>query len=338
LYEVGSRQLLNDPEIRQIVMQRFHKLAELMIGYGTDRVRNASVRDNPFPFPHHDVEMHYGRLYVGSDEGLFALSTESTGQGHKQARQLSDAPAYDIAARRSTMAQACGSAGLIQVDIRVQQGRGPRGVVTKLSDLPCTHCEWAYHSVVAAGQDSAPFVATFKRSDKPANATTGSARFERLLDRIVTGSELFGGESSEYMLSWGAKDKLYRYCEGRIEVVRYTPSGKRKHAGEGEFASAGEIALPAVQSNSKPLSARVAPFGSVLELDAGLFVVPTAGEPIFIPGEPVNWRVFPRSVDYLNHLHIIYEDRLDVWVFTHDYFADQKEKLAGIDVTGSGSE
>lgn len=140
------------------------------------------------------------------------------------------------------------------------------------------------------------------------------------------------------MLSWGAHDKLYCYSEGRIEVVRYTPTGRRRPSERDEFVTAGEIKLPKFGSVAKPISARVAPFGCVLEVDNGLFVMPTAGEPIFIPGEPVNWRVFPRSVDYVNHLHIVYEDRLDVWVFTHDYFADQRRKLAGINVTGSGAE
>jgi hypothetical protein len=49
-----------------------------------------------------------------------------------------------------------------------------------------------------------------------------------------------------------------------------------------------------------------------------------------IPGEPVNWRVFPRSKHYANHLHVVYDDRLEVWSFNHDYFLDQKKKRLGI--------
>jgi hypothetical protein len=63
--------------------------------------------------------------------------------------------------------------------------------------------------------------------------------------------------------------------------------------------------------------------------------VPSAGEPFFMKGEPTNWRVFPRSRDYRNHLHIIYEDHVEIVIFTHDYFIDQHTKLAGIEVSSS---
>ena len=35
----------------------------------------------------------------------------------------------------------------------------------------------------------------------------------------------------------------------------------------------------------------------------------------------------------MNQLHIIYEDRLEIWAFNHDYFADQHQKLAGSDLS-----
>jgi len=49
-------------------------------------------------------------------------------------------------------------------------------------------------------------------------------------------------------------------------------------------------------------------------------------------GEPVNWRIFPRSKHYENQLHIIYNDRLEIISFNHDYFVNQNEKWAGIEV------
>ena len=86
------------------------------------------------------------------------------------------------------------------------------------------------------------------------------------------------------------------------------------------------------------VSARAAHFGSVIEHDDGLFIVPSAGEPFFMKGEPTNWRVFPRSHDYRNHLHVIYEDRVEIVVFTHDYFINQQTKLAGIEVPYSDED
>lgn len=45
--------------------------------------------------------------------------------------------------------------------------------------------------------------------------------------------------------------------------------------------------------------------------------------------EPCHWRVFPKSEHYSNQLHILYEDRVEIISFVHDYFLDQAHKLAG---------
>ena len=51
---------------------------------------------------------------------------------------------------------------------------------------------------------------------------------------------------------------------------------------------------------------------------------------VWLSGEPINWRVFPRSKFYENHLHIVYPDRLEILSFNDDYFVDQEKKKAGI--------
>ena len=37
-----------------------------------------------------------------------------------------------------------------------------------------------------------------------------------------------------------------------------------------------------------------------------------------------------RSKQYENQLHVVYEDRLEIFSFNHDYFINQKSKLSGI--------
>ncbi len=63
------------------------------------------------------------------------------------------------------------------------------------------------------------------------------------------------------------------------------------------------------------------------------------GENDFLAGEPTNWRVFPRSEDYVNQLHVVYEDHLDIFAFTHDYFvSDQASKMAGFSMGEGDAE
>jgi hypothetical protein len=62
LYEPGARQLVEDPEIRPIVMDKFRRLASDLAGWELADARQKKVQENVLPFPHNDSEMHYNRL------------------------------------------------------------------------------------------------------------------------------------------------------------------------------------------------------------------------------------------------------------------------------------
>jgi hypothetical protein len=329
LYEPGARQLVEDPEIGPILIKKFLRLASELTDWQPRDLSRARTEDNLLPFPHNDSEIHYNQLYVGATDGLYGLESGETRRSGKDVVRYSDVPALDIAAKFRTIAQACGSEGLLEVRVPAdKKARTLRGVF-KLSQTPCVRCEWAYSSVIASGYDATVYLASFRRvrSDQVVRAK----RNERQFDRVIPSSEMFANVSASGF-TWGARDKIYRYAEGRIEVVRYSPNTRK--TAEPKFEEIGNIEV-ASMTDTPIVSARVAPFGCVIEHDEGLLVIPTIGDPMFLPGEPTNWRVFPRSVDYLNQLHVVYEDRLEVYAFTHDYFIDQRSKLAGIEVSAS---
>lgn len=332
LYETGSRNLLQDHRIKQLVMHQFERLAKSMQGCELDISSKSSIRQNPFPFPHHDIEMYNKKLYVGTEDGLYVDCAQD---GGRVAQRLSDIPGYDIAASVDTIAQACGDDGLIEINIPSKMGDHAPREIKKLSELPCSSCEWAFSNVMATGAGCDPYIALFQKTLPSGTRSVETKKSKRSFERIALSHEFFPRSHHESVLSWGAHDKLFRYTNKCIEVVRYEPEGRRRLGNGDRFTGSRVIMLPSKDSINSPLSARVAPFGSVLELDNGLIVLPTVGKNRFIPGEPVNWRVFPRAIDYSNHLHIIYEDRLDIWIFTHDYFANQDQKIQGISVGNS---
>jgi hypothetical protein len=342
LYEPGARRLLADPDVRSVVVGKFGRLAAELADWHTTVNGTSRIRDNPFPFPHNDSEIYRSQLYVGGSEGLHCLAG---GSERAQAVRYSDVPAMGIAAGYHTMAQASGSQGLVEVPLSFDSLAPQR--LRFLSTLPCVSCEFAYLSVIASASDGALYMASFQNVPEE-NSSTKRRSFVRRLDRIIPETELFKDERySGASFRWGARDKLFRYTAGRIEVLKYTPQsdpeqekgprGRKRRAPPGppQFDFLSDIDLDDPEDASSVVSARAAHFGSVIEHDDGLFVVPSAGEPFFLKGEPTNWRVFPRSHDYRNHLHVIYEDRVEIVVFTHDYFIDQQTKLAGIEVPSS---
>ena len=83
------------------------------------------------------------------------------------------------------------------------------------------------------------------------------------------------------------------------------------------------------------ISADSSLFGVVIEKENGLLIINSSLESQFLEGEPVNWRVFPRSINYTNQLHVVYEDALHIYSFNHDYFVDQSTKKMGISVASA---
>src|SRR5260370_40676699 len=106
-------------------------------------------------------------------------------------------------------------------------------------------------------------------------------------------------------------DKFYMIQNAMMQIARYSPYHDEE---ESRIELIGETPI----NVGEVVAAKLSSFGVVVEDSKGLHVLTSDNEVICIPGEPVNWRIFPRSKHYLNQLHVIYDDRLEIWSFNHD--------------------
>jgi hypothetical protein len=320
-YEKGVQLILQDPSIREMLLNRFNTLTSMDLQLDLKKIRNESItwKDNPLPFPHVDSEIYYNRLYVSLKDGVFY--SECNGNKIKEnSRQVWDTPTFDITASKSytTIAFAAGTEGLFQQRLEPKNLNIIQREPKRISEKHCTSCKWTDFNIYATSHVDTSFFASFTRSQSSENKN----QYVRQFKRIISGSEIFGSEG----FSWGVQDKLYAYQEGRIDVIKYSSTKD----GTPKFERLGE--LPASQWKGEVVSAEVAPFGTVIEFEDFIAVVQSNDEIITIPGEPVNWRVFSKSQHYTNQLHVIYEDRLEIFSFYNDYFVDQNKKISGIKV------
>ena len=192
----------------------------------------------------------------------------------------------------------------------------------------CSTCEWSYASLVCSDHAHSLFVAGFARvlEERGSGDPRRGRQKVRRFDRVLTDKDLFGQHGAELpngTIQWGAKDKIYRYHAGEIDAVRNSSNG---HV---SFEAIDRKNVSAAFDLDHFVAVRVAPFGSVIEFDDCVAVLLNSGELLTFPGEPVNWRVYPRSLNYLNHLHLIYEDRIEIVAFTSDYFVAPGERYFG---------
>lgn len=338
LYEGAfHRYLQHDPEFRQLFQTKIERIRRELNAFEIreQRISTFRRRDNPLPFPHNDSEIYYGKLYVGASTGVFRLNSEDRYGRGKKSEKISGAPALGIAGKYATMAIAAGDEGLIQTDL----GRGKFEQDNRPLKRPCMTCEWSGANLICNDDTNSLYVAEYSTSLQPESRESGSGRRHtvRQFEGILGSKELF--DSKAGAICWGAAGRLFAYGSEKIRIVKNEFRKTRQaHPGTRDrFTRLGDRDLRVEGNPEQFVTAKAAPFGSVLEFDDRLVVLSSSGEQLTLEGEPVNWRVFPQSHHYLSHLHVVWEDRLDIFVFVHDYFLPESERLYGTDAFEDGT-
>lgn len=317
LYLKSVQDLLRDPEIRRVMSNKFAKIANMRLEVEQPARSSCLLgeQENPFPFPHSDLEIYGSQLYSGSVDGVFVGSC-----GGRTIRPVStkptkkwDGPALGISAGYGALGIASGSEGLFQLDL---DSYGGRADPQRLSDTTCFACNWVYYSLFASGVGSG-YLAEFTRERGMDSVDEYKVR---RFQGLSSAQQIFGSTGQ----AWGARDRLCQAQQRSIKVVKYEPWAKEQDL---YLQDLGDIHFEAWKGDI--VAGRNASFGTIVELDQALVVIPSEGESVTLPGEPVNWRVFPRSIHYQNQLHVVHDDKLEILSFNQDYLVDQDRKLSG---------
>jgi len=323
LYGIRMQLLFEDAEVRNLIRSKFSRLGKrsLFVNDKANDRNTVDQQDSPFPFPHADTTVYRNILYATSRSGVYYAPWGKKKKARENAigprERVWDCPTLSLSASYNTLALAAGGEGLYEKGLDSEFGIPSENEPTKTSPQNCIAANWLYFSVYGSSHVGDGFLADYQMVG-PQNLMQDREIKARHLKGLISADSIF--KKAGY--SWGAKDKIYLASESYVSAVRYNP-----YTEEDRLIQLGKIDLK-VQLG-QVVSGGVALFGTIIECDKAIVVVPSDGEQILLPGEPVCWRIFPRSRFYENQLHVIYEDRLEILSFNHDYFVDQKAKLSG---------
>lgn len=330
-YNEKVRKILRDPTIENTIRFQLNALSERTMTVKPDQKLGATEIASPFDFMPTDTDIYYGTILAASDNGIFTCKTSSIYYGNSRAVSYKhhDAAFLQIKSsnRNTAVAGAAGSDGLFEFvyDSKLQQGA--LTAERLLSSRACKACDWSFESVLGWSETSA-FLAKFKEERYQSERI-------RLFDRVVDVDDMFKAADAETTnsssYSWGAREKLYRVDDGKIQVIDIGDGKKRVGVKIKTEEEAPQFLGGAGTSFSENdiVSTGTASFGTVIELFDRILVMRSDSLIEEFPGEAVHWRIFPRSDLYSNQLHIVYDDRIEIWSFVHDYFVEQSEKVYG---------
>ncbi|HET9283923.1 MAG TPA: hypothetical protein VFR24_18395 [Candidatus Angelobacter sp.] len=313
---------LRDPDVKRIMFSKFSHLAEMSIQLNDQQLIKASVskQRSPFEFPHSDSTIYREAIYIVSQSGVFrATCNKKTRYGiSTKVEKYWDASVFQLAASYDRLALAAGDEGLFELAVGGAHilRNDPKLIAAKR----CTSCSWAFHSIYGSSHESTGFLADYDRDRKGRSFIPNIDEKGRWLRKIIPSDDIF----HEHGFSWAAQDRICLANNGEVKVNSYAPFQTDKR-----IESLGTIEV--LQSrHGRVIAGAVALFGTIIEYENVLVVCLSDGTIWKTDEEIVSWRVFPRSRNYENQLHIIYDDRLEVLSFNNDYFVDQKRKIAGI--------
>jgi hypothetical protein len=283
---------------------------------------------SPFPYAHNSTLLYKDYMYSVAQSGVYVASVESIQSGHNDADRKWDAPTSGLDATLDVLALAAGDEGLFRLPCETFPDLTSNKLDARLvAKQHCQDCSYVWSSIMMTSHDEGSSVAEFyspfvyRKEDQ----NTGSEAFwEAKPNSVHSTADIFAqlGLGSGYC--WGIRDRICFAQEGRVAIARYK-SMTRKRPSDVELLRSIELQ----QWKGSPVSADTAAFGIIVELEHALIVVRSDDVIDTIRGEPTNWRVFPNSHHYTNQLHLVFEDRLDVISFNHDYFVDQARKQFG---------
>lgn len=112
------------------------------------------------------------------------------------------------------------------------------------------------------------------------------------------------------IISWMHKNKIYRIVNNnQINIYSYNKKNYNM-----EFKEENTIYFQPWKG--KILTGYSANFGNIIECENALVVSFSNNDFLNIEGESILWRVYPNSKAYLNHLHVIFEDYLEIYQFS----------------------
>jgi len=338
LYKSSLIELFKDKDFKKLLLSKFTQIEKPVFQLTEKQLEKFlfGQQETPTGILPTDTEIYSNKLYFIHEKGLFSGSAHRNKSDKypvsSRPSKLWDCNLLSIKANKyPQLALSGGDEGLFELNMATSLPSNLERVEKKIFQISKNHSSFSNYSFLNIYNTSLienSFLAMFKwnitkdknQNDKPL----------RDYDTSISDKEIFDIQSNRHFISWGIEDKIYKATDGGFEIIKFN-NYANEEKGEQKFTRLNSVNLQAWKG--KIINGGTAYFGNIVECENALVVVQSNGEYLTIPGPITRWRVYPRSMNYENHLHVILDDRIEIYSFNHDYFLDQEEKNIGIQFT-----
>lgn len=344
LYNKRVSYIFSDEAYRSVLLNQYKVLVNTPVTISAEELEKTCLYQSNIPMNELpiDTEVYANNLYFALDDGLYRkvihTSASDPSLGPKDTK-LWDCRLLSLKANKyPQIALSAGSEGLFELNLVKDEAIRPQALesveetkVYKISSKPSSFSNYAFLSVFSSSYVDESYMALFNWKPIDALRLNVSGKREvkvyRDFDEVIGQHGIFG-ERNESEISWGIDDKIYSIKGDTLTILKFNNSANIVK-GETYYQTLDSVTLP--KNIGQIVGAGSSYFGNVLEFTKGVLVLRSDGNVTIIPDEVIRWRVYPRSKNYLNHLHLLYDDRLEIYSFNHDALVNQATKKIGIE-------
>jgi hypothetical protein len=338
LYKTELIELFKDKEFNSLLINKFLSVSTQNFEISANQADDFlfGEQDSPKNSLPTDTEIYNNKLYFITEKGLFVTSAHRNNNKYPvstKPEHLWDCNLLSIKANKyPQLALSGGNEGLFELNISNDDDIWDKKNPIQICKGHSSFANYAYWSIYNSSNVDKSYMALFSLSqteseNEIADVFPSNKPYIREYQEIVNDDKIFGTENIGKYLSWGVQDKIYRATDFGFEIVKFNNKPK-EYDGESYFEPIQTINLHPWKG--KVIDGGTAYFGTVVECENALVVMLSNGESTTIEGPVTRWRVYPRSFNYENQLHVIKDDKIEIYSFNQDYFLNQKDKLVGI--------
>lgn len=332
LYRHALDEFLLDDDFRNLLQTKFKNLEQIDFNITREELSEALIGalDTPTSRLPIDTEIYSSTLYFCTEKGLYRTNARKRERYpvSTKPKKLWDARALSIkASMYHQIAVSAGEDGLYELS-------GSRKRDYLLRSLP--HNREVERDILQISDSHSNFANYINMSvyNSSLIGSSGMALFDwivpnnspksgyRCFSKVIEASEIFGDDDEG--LSWGVDGKVFRVTPDGFDIVSFNNYKENMR-----FVK--QTKYRSNLNSGQVIGGASSYFGNIVEFENSLVVAQTDDEFITINEPVTRWRVYPRSMNYENQLHVLLEDRMEVYSFNHDYFVNQKEKKIGME-------
>jgi hypothetical protein len=331
LYNREFETIFHDEDFKKLLETKFLEASSKDFYIDDKAIQKFQIacEDSPIKELPSDTEFLTNRIYGVIDEGLFSFEANKTKKKFGKLQKHWDCPVLSMAANKyAQISLSAGNEGLFEFNaakfdlVESMLGMSDKRI-QQISKKHSTFSDYQFLSIYSSSNVHQSYLSLFKWVEKKIDPLVdASTEYERERGRDISVEEIFG--KNERGISWGSNEKIYQATDDGMNIVHFNNYAKEDNQLFYNYKK-----VPFQPWKGKILAGAVAYFGTVIECENAIAVMLSDGTFYNIHGQATRWRVYPRSIKYENHLHVIFEDRMEIYSFNQDYFQDQKSKDFG---------